>query len=161
MSEPIETQIMLGGPIKRKDLPGLLAAIQKDGAYVDWGETDIVEDVQDLEERLLDPNLALTDHEANYGRMEAIEAFCKERLIAFDKHTGSKPEWEAETVYFRPPDTLVERQSDNNHYDVIRRDELIDVRGLLVDREHELAIVALIDLMGLDIPALDQITITN
>jgi hypothetical protein len=106
MSDRMSAEIWIGGAVPKRLVPELCQAIQESGASNDWSESNFApETAEDLLGTVDgDGHLELMDHEARYGELPELEAFCREHGIAFDRQSDAKYEYSAELVRFRPED---------------------------------------------------------
>jgi hypothetical protein len=102
MSDLIPATIEIGGDIPRRLVEGLCEAIGVDRpclrGLLTWpqGEADLLKGVGDS------GTLVLQDDEARLGEFDAIERFCVENQVAFDRHSEARYDYNAENVSFRP-----------------------------------------------------------
>lgn len=102
MSEPISATIFIGGKFPRAKLSELLAASMADGACKDYDE-DYPEEVAALLDCVDDDgHLHLCNNEANYGTFEALESFCRDNRLSYDRYSDAKYDYDGIVEYFRP-----------------------------------------------------------
>lgn len=97
MSDRFPTEIQLGGKLRRKDIDGLLEAIEQDGAGFEWGDpANRPESEEDIVDGL-DENgwLVLCDDSASCGEFLEIETYCRKYGIAYHRHNDAKYEFDA------------------------------------------------------------------
>jgi hypothetical protein len=101
LGEWFNASVRIGGKMPRSLLPDLLDAIEQDGGGLDWDEGGITE--ADLIAAVA-PNesLLITNPQASYGQMDAIEAFCRENGLAFRSACDAHYELAGEVHHWRP-----------------------------------------------------------
>ena len=108
MSERMNGEISIGGPVRRADVPELIQQISKAGVTLGWdGPRFHARDGDELLKLAQFDDgtpgaLGLMDHEARYGMFEELEAFLRAHEIAYDRRSDAKDEYDAELVRFRP-----------------------------------------------------------
>lgn len=83
MADRVSVAIRIGGALPTDLLPTLCAAIERDGACLDWEGSPFV--LGEIDQTV---PLYLADHEVPWGRFEAIEAFCVEHHLLFSRWAG-------------------------------------------------------------------------
>jgi hypothetical protein len=118
MSEPIPSEIWIGGSIHRELVPGLCKAIAEQGVALDWGDAyfrpetpeELLSARQDQDGVRL---LCLYDYQANYGQFAALEAFLEREKVSYRRHSDARSDLDAEVVEYRSDVGQVSYQSDN------------------------------------------------
>src|SRR5260221_11856170 len=119
MSEPIPTEISIGGQIRADQVPGLCQAIAEEGVSLEWGDACFTPETA---EELLAARqehdgvrvLWLCDDQANYGRLDVLELFLERERITFRHKSDAKYEYDAEIIEYRPEIGQVSYSSDNS-----------------------------------------------
>jgi hypothetical protein len=119
MSEPIPTEIAIGGKIRADQVPGLCQAIAEQGVSLEWGDACFTpETADDLLSACQEHDgvrvLWLCDDQANYGRLEVLELFLERDQIAFRHKSDAKYEYDAEIIEYRPETGHESYSSDNS-----------------------------------------------
>ena len=88
MSEPIPTEISIGGKIRQELVPGLCKAIADEQVSLEWGDAYFrPETAEELLAACQDHDgvrvLWLCDDQANYGRFDVLEGFLEREKIPF------------------------------------------------------------------------------
>jgi hypothetical protein len=83
MADRVSVAIRIGGALSPDLLPALCAAIERDGACLDWEGSPFLPDEIDQTVPLY-----LADHEVAWGRFEAIETFCVDHHLVFSRWAG-------------------------------------------------------------------------
>ena len=106
MSDRMAAEIEMGGPVRRRHVPGLIKAINAEGVFVGWEEALFdaanAQDLLDIAGGFEKGTLILADPEARYGYFDDLEAFLVKHSIGFNRHSEAKYEHEGEYVQFRP-----------------------------------------------------------
>lgn len=108
MADYMTAQITIGGGLPRRLVPGLCAAITKEGLSLEWGEArfcpqsaqELLEVRCEVDGRLY---LRLCDDDAAYGEFDQLEAFLFRHGIPYDRQSEGKYEYDPVVVFFRPP----------------------------------------------------------
>jgi hypothetical protein len=119
MSEPIPTEISIGGKIREDQVPGLCQAIAEEGVSLEWGDASFTPDTAEgllaaCQEHDGVRVLWLCDDQANYGRLPELAAFLEREQIAFRQKSDAKYEYDAEIIEYRPKLGAVSYSSDNS-----------------------------------------------
>ena len=103
MSEHFCTLIEIGGTIKRKQLPKLIAAMQADGIGIHYCEAT-AEAIRQEAEKCHREGWALqaSGTEVTWGNLENTEAFCKKHKLQFNKRTEGRYEYNGAISWWRP-----------------------------------------------------------
>jgi hypothetical protein len=107
MSEPISTEISIGGQIPAKLVPGLCKAIVEEQVALDWCEghfkpewaDDLLAACQEQDGVRV---LWLCDNEANYGRLDVLTGFLEREKIAYRLKSDARFDIDAEVIQYRP-----------------------------------------------------------
>ena len=83
MADRVSVAIRIGGSLSPALLSALGAAIESDGANIDWEGTAFCPD-----ELAPDQPLYLVAHEVAWGRFDAIETFCVDHGLIFARWAG-------------------------------------------------------------------------
>ena len=106
MSDRMAAEIEIGGPVRRRHVPGLIKAINAEGVFIGWEEAIFdagnAQDLVDIAAGFEKGTLVLADPEACYGYFDGLEAFLVKHGIGFNRHSEAKYEHEGEYVQFRP-----------------------------------------------------------
>jgi hypothetical protein len=107
MSEPIPTEISIGGKIREDQVPGLCQVITEESVSLEWGDACFTpETAGDLLAACQEHDgvrvLWLCDDQANYGMFKVLEAFLEREQIAFRHKSDAKYEYDAEIIEYRP-----------------------------------------------------------
>lgn len=150
MADRMSAWIEIGGPIRARQIDGLLEAIEQDGAREDWGGEPVTN---------LNPDgastLKLFDEDAPWGQFQAVEAFCQRHGIAFERHCEGKYEFDSHTLLFRPGHEAVYRPTiASTGEPVVLREEIVAARAKLQSRDLDSALALLEQALGPDVPAL-------
>jgi len=101
MADYFPGEIHIGGPIPRRLLNRLIAAIVAEGVSLDnYGDRPAIQEslVKAFEAGDV---VRLYDEEACYGQFEELEGFLARHRIHFNRHSDSRHEFNAENVYYR------------------------------------------------------------
>lgn len=159
MSDRVAAKIEIGGKIPAKLISGLLKAITTDAPRVDWGgpefepknATALVQRVQANAEGLL----KLYDEEASGGTFEAIEDYCCEYGIAFNRHSSACADDDAELCWFRAGMAeKATRLATEGAEELVLREPVAKVLEELRAARYAEATTQLQELLGDDIPPL-------
>jgi hypothetical protein len=163
MAEYMSAEIVIGGRIPADKVDGLIKAIRADGPSLDWScgvfKPRRARDLMAAIEHNGIDHLTLNDHEAYYGRFDRIEAYCVEQGISFDRQTDAKNEFNGEKRRFRFGMGDFEFQSDQDGFEVVNRDQLIEVRDELRRGLYVNALKMLEGFMGPDVPDLEPFSV--
>jgi hypothetical protein len=107
MSEPIPTEISIGGKIRDDQVPQLCEAIAEQGVSLEWGDACFVpQTAEELVAACQEHDgvrvLWLCDDQANYGRLDVLELFLERQKISFRHKSDAKYEHDAEIIEYRP-----------------------------------------------------------
>lgn len=168
MADCMAAEITIGGPIPQALVEGLCEAIGHDGPALDWGDGNFEpKSADDIRGALTGPGLlVLRDDQAAWGKFDAIEGFCVEHGISFDRDCDGKYEYPAEHVRFRKgmSEPLEEEAIDGNA--VINKSALARIRDVAKSARTEDALDKMDDIIneldaiiGPDIAELEPIVI--
>ena len=107
MSEYLAAHLTIGGPISRRLMARLCAAIGRERLALNWGEPVFQpQTADDLLAACIDLGgvrlLRLYDEQARWGQFEELERQLIHWQIAFDRHNEGKYEINPERFSFRP-----------------------------------------------------------
>ena len=119
MSEPIPTEISIGGRIRAELVSGLCKAIADDCVSLEWGDAyfrpetaeDLLAACQEFDGVRV---LWLCNDQANYGRFDVLEGFLEREKISFRHKSDARFDFDAEVVDYRPDVGHVSYSSDNS-----------------------------------------------
>ncbi len=119
MSEPIPTEISIGGKIRKDQVPGLCQAIAEEGMSLEWGDAGFIpETTEELLAACQDRDgvrvLWLCNDQANYGCFDVLEEFLARERISFRHKSDAKYEYDAEIIEYRPQIGQVSYASNNS-----------------------------------------------
>lgn len=96
MADRVSASIVLGGTMSAADYIELAELIAHDGLSIEWDGEPFEPD-----HRKAGEPLSLCAHEVAFGRFEALEAWCREKRIAYSRWSGSYAgQWGGERVVF-------------------------------------------------------------
>lgn len=150
MADRMSAWIEIGGPIRAKQVHGLLDAIMQDGARAEWGGEPVTD---------LNPDgastLKLFDEDAPWGQLPAVEAYCQQQGIAFDRYCEAKYEFDSHMILYRPGREAVYRPTiASTSEPVVLRDEIVAVRAKLQSGDVADALALIEQSLGPDVPPL-------
>jgi hypothetical protein len=119
MSEPIPTEISIGGKIRADQVPGLCKAIAEECVSLEWGDAyfrpetaeDLLAACQQFDGVRV---LWLCNDQANYGRFDVLEGFLEREKISFRHKSDARFDFDAEVVQYRPQIGKVCYASENS-----------------------------------------------
>jgi hypothetical protein len=119
MSEPIPTEISIGGKILAELVPGLCKAIADEHVALEWGNAyfrpetaeDLLAACQEFDGVRV---LWLCNDQANYGRFDVVEGFLEREKISFRHKSDARFDFDAEVVQYRPQIGKVCYASENS-----------------------------------------------
>jgi len=146
MGDRFAGEISIGGDIPRSKVQGLIDAIHSDSPEVDWGDKQI--NLGDPEENL-DASIAklmefvvkdspeetrsnepgllfLCDSDALYGEFNAIEAFCRENNISYNRHSKGYCEYSPERSIFHACGECTQTFDTNEDGDQMIKAEVVE-----------------------------------
>ena len=139
MAERMAAEITIGGTIPASLVPQLCRTITEEGVSHAWGDALFCPlSAADLLETLSDGLLWLCDHQASWGRFDALERLLREHNVPFDRKSGGKYEYDAEMIHYRPhlPE-LLRVITDANGKPVVVADNLRPVDEALSRAQRE------------------------
>jgi hypothetical protein len=118
MSEPIPTEISIGGKIREDQVPGLCQAIAEEGVSLEWGDACFTpETTEELLAACQEHDgvrvLWLCNDQANYGFFDVLEEFLARDKISFRHKSDAKYEYDAQIIEYRPQFGRVSYASNN------------------------------------------------
>jgi hypothetical protein len=125
MSEPIPTEISIGGKVREDQVTGLCQAIAKECVSLEWGDACFTpETAEELLAACQEHDgvrvLWLCDDQANYGSLETLQEFLKREQIPFRHKSDAKYEFDAEVIEYRPEIGEVRFSSDTSGQPLIQ-----------------------------------------
>lgn len=143
MSEPIATEIAIGGRVREDQVAGLCQAIADECVSLDWNDAlfqptsaeDLLEGCQERDGVRV---LWLCDDQANYGCFDHLETFLKAQGIAYRHKSDAKYEYDALIIEFRPHIGEVCFASNNNGEALIPLEKLTSLAAA-IDRATDTA----------------------
>lgn len=149
MPDRIGAKILIGGELPKALVEGLCEAISFDQPSLEWGGSDF-----EPQNATKDGLLCLYDDEAAWGEFDAIERFCIEHEIEFDRDSEGKYEYDPESQRFRKgmKEPYAEL-SDHSGETCVSKADVRKVRELL-NKDKTKAIIMLDNIIGPDIPGL-------
>jgi len=127
MADHFPAEIHIGGPIPRDILDELVKEIVATEASLKGYSEDTVTDESARKAFQEGKIIDLYDDQARYGSFEELENFLVEHEIHFDRHHDSYCEYNAENVYCRGNQEILNRPSNQNGDVLIRRDDIMSI----------------------------------
>lgn len=114
MADRATASIMIGGPIPRSCITGLIAAIDLDGGRADW-EGEALDDMSVRDGKSLESFAC----ELPGGIFQETESFCEQHALAFVRSSGSC------AGAFGPERVVFTGDHPTAHFDLTENDEVV------------------------------------
>lgn len=130
MADRATASIIIGGTIRRSDIPSLIEAIASDGGRADWeGEALDMSSIQGGE------TLEACAHEVCGGMFQWTEEFCEDRGLAYVRNSGSC------SGVFGPERVVFTGTGAAMQFDMTESEDVVLAKSMI----HELATMEAID----------------
>lgn len=155
MADYMSAWMEIGGPIRARQTRGLLAAIEADGAREEWGGGPVTKlPLTGIE------TLKLYNEDAPWGQFQAVETFCEEQGLAFDRHSEGKYEFDAQQILFRPGRATVFRYVIGSTGEpVVLWNDIVAATAKLRAGDAASALTLLEQALGPDVPTLTPLVL--
>ncbi|MGV7120433.1 hypothetical protein [Sphingopyxis sp. 550A] len=132
MADRVSASITIGGNLPAILLPGLLAAIEREGLSTDWdGEPFAADQLPHAEP------LVLMAHEVAWGCFTELEAFCTKHGLRFARWSGAYAgQWSAERTVFTGDGEPQSYAADEDDYILIGRCTVERLGSMAAIRAH-------------------------